>query len=69
MARSIPNGCFIASLMVNMPHNDDFSVKVRAVGGTRQEFFKHTAQADMHNVRDRVEGLTFTTGGDNPSKN
>ena len=36
----------------NMPHNDDFSVKVRAAGGEWQELFEYTAQVDMHKVRD-----------------
>src|ERR1035437_1681929 len=36
----------------NLPHNDDFSVKVRAAGGEWQELFEYTVQVDMHNVRD-----------------
>src|SRR4051812_44828835 len=34
-----------------VPHNDDFAVKVRAPGGPWQELFEYVAQVDMRNVR------------------
>ncbi len=35
----------------DMPHNDDFSVKVREPGGQWQELFEYDVQVDMHNPR------------------
>jgi hypothetical protein len=35
----------------SIPHNNDFSVKVRVAGGQWQELFEYEAQVDMHNVR------------------
>jgi hypothetical protein len=46
-----------ASAIVNypapegMPHNDDFSVKVRVPGGQWQELFEYDVQVDMHKPR------------------
>jgi hypothetical protein len=35
----------------SIPHNNDFSVKVRIPGGQWNELFEYEAQVDMHNVR------------------
>ncbi|MDP4209382.1 MAG: glycosyl hydrolase family 28 protein [Bacteroidota bacterium] len=35
----------------SIPHNNDFTVKVRVPGGKWQDLFEYQAQVDMHNVR------------------
>ena len=34
----------------NIPHNDDFTVKVRTAGGQWQDLYEYEALVDMHNV-------------------
>lgn len=36
----------------NMPHNDDFTVKVRTIGGEWHDLFEYKVQVDMDNPQD-----------------
>lgn len=46
----------------DVPHSDDFAVKVRAPGGPWQDLFEYAAQVDMRNVR-TVSMVTFDFTG------
>ncbi len=35
-----------------MPHNDDFTVRVRSIGGEWQDLFEYKVQVDMDRVQD-----------------
>lgn len=35
-----------------MPHNDDYTVRVRVPGGTWQDLFEYNVQVDMDRVQD-----------------
>ena len=36
----------------HMPHNDDFTVRVRSIGGEWQDLFEYKVQVDMDRVQD-----------------
>jgi hypothetical protein len=45
-----------------VPHNDDFTVKVRAPGGAWQDLYEYSALVDMRNIR-AVSMVTFDFSG------
>ncbi len=46
----------------SIPHNDDFSVKVRVPGGQWQDLYEYEVQVDMHKVQ-KSSMVTFDFKG------
>lgn len=44
------------SLNPGIPHNDDYTVRVRIPGGEWKDLFEYNVQVDMDNVQKRFHG-------------
>ncbi len=53
VAQEVSNLCtYPEGLMTGMPHNDDYTVRVRVPGGEWKDLFEYKVQVDMDNVQD-----------------
>ena len=48
-------------LATGMPHNDDYTVRVRVPGGEWKDLFEYNVQVDMDKVQDASICLLYTS--------